>query len=505
MNFIDRALGFNYEHVVIEAATGTGKSLIGAAACLRGGHGYYLVTQKLLQDQLEHELAPDPSLGCHLIKSASSYDCATHVNCAFGSLRKCRCIKDGSCSYRMAKANFDGSRIGVTNYAYFITERLHSDKSNLREIMVLDECHTLEKQIIRTVDITVSSKQLEQWHMGDIVIPQTNSLTVFIEWLTKALLPALQEREEDWAMISEGHDHTALKEAIEAQQHTQKIRKALELYAKNPSEWVYWQQEQEDGTLEAVLRPLNAAPFAPLVFDSANFKVHMSAYPGSKAVYCRSLGLDPKKVGWLSIPSPFKKEHRPVLMTFVGQMRKTMIDKTLPRVVKFIEMILDQRASEKGLIHANSYKVADVVAEAIRKTRHASRLIYPKNGEEREEAFESHRKSSQPTIILSPSMTEGYDFAHDLARWQIIAKVPYLNLGDKQVKAKMDQDPMWYQLEAIKTIVQATGRICRAEDDYGDTYLLDADFLMLYEKYRDLFPLWWKEAIVWPGSAKALQ
>jgi Rad3-related DNA helicase len=267
------------------------------------------------------------------------------------------------------------------------------------------------------------------------------------------------------------------------------------MHHDDPTDWVYWQQEQEDGTCEAVLRPLDAAPFAPILFEMADTKVHMSAYPGSKAIYCRSLGLDPKHVAWCKIDSAFDPKNRPVLMTFIGQMRKSRVDQTLPKAIKFVELILDKHTGEKGLIHTNSYKIAKAMMDELSKTKHRARLIFPQNSDERETAFDLHKSSSRPTVILSPSMTEGFDFAGDLARWQVIMKVPYPNLGDKQVNAKRERDPEWYQLETVKTLVQATGRICRSEDDYGITYILDADFDMLWGRYKDFFPEWWTESV----------
>lgn len=495
MEFLDRAIQFNYEHVVIEAPTGTGKTLLGAATCLRHGQGYYLVTQKLLQDQLASELEPDPSLSCHLLKSASEYHCPTHNNCALGGLRRCQMTKSGNCAYQQAKGLFSTSKIGVTNYPFFMTERLQAGKLEARPSLVMDECHTLERQIIRLVDFTINSKQLEKW-MIDAIIPKTDSLDEFLKWVNEALMPEMAEKSSNLLSMSEGgQDEKLMKEAIEISQHVNKLKQAIKMHTEDPSGWVYWQQEQEDGTLEAVIRPLDAAPFAPILFEMGGLKVHMSAYPGSKLVYCRSLGLNPKAVGWCRIGSSFKKENRPVMMTFVGPMRKSEIDTTLPKAVKFVEMVLSKHENEKGLIHTNSYKIAKALVEHLRPTRHGPRLIFPENGDQREEAFNRHKSSSRPTVILSPSMTEGFDFAHDLARWQVIMKVPYPNLGDRQVNAKRLADPEWYQLETVKTIIQATGRICRAEDDFGVTYLLDADFRMLWDRHQDFFPEWWKESV----------
>ena len=498
MEFIDKAASYNYEHIVIEAPTGTGKTLLGAATCLWAGQGFYLVTQKLLQDQLEKELEPDPSLSCHLLKSATDYPCPKHKNCSVGSLKKCDRFKDQNCSYQQAKAQFLAAKIGVTNYPYFLTERLNVAKMPPRPVMVLDECHTVEKQILRLVDFSITSDQLEKWNL-ELEIPKTAKLGEFLSWVEASLMPKLGDLVENIVLISEDQDEKMLRQAVEVVQHANKIKTALALYKKNPENWVYWQQEQESGTFESIIRPLDAAPFAKLLFEAATLKLHMSAYPGSKDIYCRSLGLEPKKVAWLKVNSEFEPARRPVLMTYVGPMRKASLDATLPKAIKFVGMVLDKHPTEKGLIHTNSYKIAQALVHELKKTVHGPRLIFPEKGEDREEAFERHKNSTQPSVILSPSMTEGFDFAYDLARWQVIMKTPFPNLGDKQVDAKRQLDPAWYQLETVKTIVQATGRICRAKDDFGVTYFLDSDFELVWSKCQPLFPGWWKDAVQFMG------
>lgn len=94
-------------------------------------------------------------------------------------------------------------------------------------------------------------------------------------------------------------------------------------------------------------------------------------------------------------------------------------------------------------------------------------------------------------------MTEGYDFKDDQARWQIIAKIPYPYLGDRQVEAKKNMDPAWYDLQTIMSIVQASGRVCRSKEDHGVTYVLDSDFKSLWDKRKEMFPPWFRKAVVW--------
>jgi len=495
MRFMDEAIGRGYEHIVIEAPTGAGKSLLGATACLSHGSGYYLVTQKLLQDQLESELAADRTLGCFLLKSAVEYPCQRHKNCALGGIRKCERFKEGACSYSQARLDFMGSRIGVTNYPFFLTERLYVNKLGARPILVLDECHSVEKQIINAVEFAINSKQLKKWNV-DIEILRTTDLGQFLSWIKLQLMPRLVEVSENLLIMSDGQaDDKLTREAIAISQHVSKLKTAITLYEKDPTDWVYWQQEQEDGTFEALIRPLNAAPFAPLLFDSAKVKVHMSAFPGQKAVYCRSLGIDPAKVMWAKLTSSFAPDKRPIMLTYVGQMRKACQEQTLPKAIKFITMILDKHAGEKGLIHSNSYAIQKEIVTALGRTRHRARIIAPLSSEDRETAFELHKNSVDPTVIISPSMTEGFDFMGNLARWQVIVKVPFPNLGDRQVHAKMQRDPEWYQVETVKTIVQMSGRIVRSDDDWGVTYFLDADFEMIYGRYSGFFPNWWKQAV----------
>jgi Rad3-related DNA helicase len=77
--------------------------------------------------------------------------------------------------------------------------------------------------------------------------------------------------------------------------------------------------------------------------------------------------------------------------------------------------------------------------------------------------------------------------------------VPYPNLGDVQVSRRLysaSDGPLWYSVQAIRSIVQATGRGMRSSTDHCECYILDANFGRLFTEYNDLFPSWWREAIV---------
>ncbi len=100
-------------------------------------------------------------------------------------------------------------------------------------------------------------------------------------------------------------------------------------------------------------------------------------------------------------------------------------------------------------------------------------------------------------MIVAPSLDRGVDFKGDDCRVQIIAKVPYPYLGDKQIKARMNLEDgqQWYTVRTIRDLVQMTGRGVRSETDYCTTYILDRGFGRLFDMNKRLIPAWWREAV----------
>jgi len=95
-------------------------------------------------------------------------------------------------------------------------------------------------------------------------------------------------------------------------------------------------------------------------------------------------------------------------------------------------------------------------------------------------------------------MTEGLDLKDDLGRFNLIAKVPYPTLDPYNV-ARMERDPKWYQLQTALTLVQASGRCNRSEDDNALTVILDSDFGRFLSQNQDILPKWWMDSIEFKG------
>jgi len=164
-------------------------------------------------------------------------------------------------------------------------------------------------------------------------------------------------------------------------------------------------------------------------------------------------------------------------------MSKAHLDKTLPSLIEAIKAILSEHKNVKGIIHTHSYYTANRVKNSIRDKR---LLIH--NSNNRDVILEKHERSKEPTVLISPSMTEGVDLKGDISRFQIICKVPYPFLGDKLVKKRMNRWKWWYPLQTAKTVVQSVGRSVRSDTDYAVTYILDSNWSGFYYKNKNLFP-----------------
>ena len=116
----------------------------------------------------------------------------------------------------------------------------------------------------------------------------------------------------------------------------------------------------------------------------------------------------------------------------------------------------------------------------------------------RERVLQHFETSLSPLVLVSPSMSEGVDLPYDKCRFQVIYKVPFPYLGDRQVNMRRQRDQKWYAYKTVMTLMQAYGRGMRAQDDECYTYVLDENIKMLFKSplYRSLVPEFFKEAVI---------
>jgi Rad3-related DNA helicase len=233
------------------------------------------------------------------------------------------------------------------------------------------------------------------------------------------------------------------------------------------------------------------------VFQYAASVVIMSATILDFKTFRRNLGIPFEDSVCLRAASEFPIENRKIVFWPVGSMAFKDIQETLPKMCARIEKLLKDRwPMEKGIIHTHTYKIAQQIINHLTAAGLGHRIItHNSNPGDRDSAILRHLVSTEPSVLISPSMTEGLDLKGDHSRFQIICKVPYPYM-DPYTKVRMERDPDWYQLQTALVLMQASGRSIRSADDYATTVILDSGFAQFMARNEGILPKWWRAAVV---------
>lgn len=187
------------------------------------------------------------------------------------------------------------------------------------------------------------------------------------------------------------------------------------------------------------------------------------------------------------IPSTFDFSRSPIYFLNKYKMGFNERKTSLPHIRQIIYKICEQQfATMKGMIQTGSYQIArDIIDNAPLNLK--KRFLYYNGSVEKIDNISIH-KMSQNTILIGPTLNEGIDLPQDHCRFILILKVPYPQIKDKLVEAKMKLFPHWYNYITSNQIIQGIGRGNRSPDDWCITYILDACFMNLFLATKSQYP-----------------
>ncbi len=482
--------------VVLEAPTGAGKSALAVTLAREAASAYLVTAQKLLQDQY---LGDFPDLAS--MRGRSNYEClvadthAAEAPCTVGvTLPGCE-----ACPYFTAKDEAIAASRTVLNYPYALAEAQHAGMFEPRELLVLDEAHGIEAALMRFVQVELDDASFRRAGLS-ATVPQGDHAWTLIEWALD-LLPDLQEalaqvEGQAKAVRPTGREAIGLyRQRRWLEGRMAAIQWMIDSVENEEADWVVETDRRGDAGRMVRFRPVDVASFAePLLFHYGRRVLLMSATVLNVPTFLRTLGVRESQAEHVTVASTFPPERRPVRLHPVADLRRATLERDLPKLVEETARIMADHPEEKGVIHAHSYKIARAIADGL-PPHLQKRLRLHDAAAGRDDALRHHRTSVEPTVLLSPSMTEGVNLAGDDARFQVLCKVPWPYLGDAQVKARKEREPEWYAWQAAVRLVQAYGRSVRSEDDHAVTYLLDATFPAFIKRQAHLLPVWFHEAV----------
>jgi ATP-dependent DNA helicase DinG len=498
---IEWILKSDKKYVFLEAPTGAGKSIIGIVSAMCSGGANYSVHSKTLQHQITSDFPEARSLF-----GRSNYECIENpaVSCAeCFHTKEMPCKAKGTCLYEVKKKEILAARLRILNYDYLISECNYIGKFSGHDFNVIDEADNLENTLIEFVTLTFTKYSLSKLGLSDEIEELKKSSKDKIGLVTswKQFCHIAHERATEQINKLDTIISTYTFPPTEEQGRTlkEKVRlvhliEKINLFVDNVDDTWLYDDSQED---KYIFRPLwlNEELGHEFMWRHSNKWLLMSASFLPLHIECKRLGIPIDETDYKILPSTFPKERRPIHVESCANLTAKTMEAEVPKLISRIKQIVDDRPQEKGLIHAVSFKLARDIYEGVQSDR-----LVIHDSTNRQSVLEEFMESDEPKVLISPSLERGVSLSMDLCRFVIVAKAPFLYLGNKIVSARVYSSRIgneWYSATMLLTVLQMCGRGMRSKDDYCETFILDEQFQRVFQSKPSFLPEWWKEAVTW--------
>lgn len=374
-----------------------------------------------------------------------AYHCVDHNE-------PCGAPKCKGCPYLRAKANLNKAPIRLMNYHTYMAHR------NFTPVLIVDEAH-------KFVDTIAEMREVCLWQ-SEFKFPQgLKTVADVIEWGQGYLKKNPRSR-----------IRFLLKQIISIQRGSEVVYNRM----------VY--RGRANVALKVVPGLDSPVPDWMWPHDKVRKIVLMSATIGESDI--KDLGLSRRGVIRFDCDSPIPAVSRPIFYKPVTNMGHKYVEMALPLLAAEVNKLLEVQPG-KGLIHL-PYSLAAKFADLMDNPR----LLFH-SGDNKADALARFRDSppEDGRVLVASGMYEGVDLPYDAARWQVIGKVPYLSLADPAIAKRAELDPKWFTWQAVKRLIQASGRIVRAPDDYGETYIFDVNLGGLLDRAGSQVPDYYRDAL----------
>ena len=497
---------------IVEMPTGSGKSAVALTLAKHYGSAFWLTGSKMLQDQISGEFSENGTIEHSTtdLKGRNAYPCTIKLDkliytprqisnwnleshtCADGMCKKKgeSRIMTCNCPYFNQVDKAKNAKIVTMNFSSFLCQTIHTDRFEPRKILIIDEGHNAEQELLSFISLSLSSKEI------DIELPKYDNPTEYATWLEKndimaklEIKAAMYKTNEDIKMFDYINDIIG------------KLDVFLQEMATEDANWVVEYTNDKFGS-RILCKPIFISKFAnQYLFSMADRILIMSATILDGDVIRESLGISKAESTAKRIGSTFPKENHKIKVCSLYKATGGQAQQHIwgPDMTTAIDKIAAKHKNQRGIIHTHSYAIADMlVMECDEETKY--RFTYQKDFADRSAAIEAH-KAKPGSILISPSMSEGVDLKGENGEFCIIAKMPFANFyDDKQLAARKELNENYYNLKTAMKLVQSLGRCIRNETDTCTSYITDSTFGWWYQNNQKMIPQWVKDSLDLKGK-----
>jgi len=486
-------------HTAINAPTGAGKTVQYMGAALLGSYRTgFLTSSKGLQSQLLEDFK---ECGLVDIRGQQNYLCRALLpggiyyrqgirpgdRCDAGPCHAgARCpLRYGGCDYFDAVKAAQKAKLVVTNYTYWVQQHRYSEGLGKFDMLVLDEAHDAPDELAQALEVEISDYDLQT--ATGRSLPGSEDSERWKEWaidVLHGLESDILSLEADIKQIiaeDERIPHGAMREL-----HFKKsVASRLAVLATMEGPW----------TIERRATSVKAAPVWPgpyaekFLFLNIPKIVLMSATLGRKTL--ELLGIKPGNFEYHEYASSFPTSRRPVHHVSSVRAQHDWTDVEQRTWVRRIDQVIARRLDRKGIVHTTSYEKRNLI---LKHTEYAEIMLF-NDGTNTRQIVERFRKAKPPCVLVSPSLTTGWDLPYDDCEYAILAKIPFPDNRSPINKARDKADKDYGPYCAIQTIVQAAGRGMRSADDQCEILIVDDHWIWFWRRYQKFAPRWFIQAV----------
>jgi Rad3-related DNA helicase len=368
----------------------------------------------------------------------------------------------------------------VTNYSYWCAIHAYGEGLGQFGLLACDEAHDCGDAICNAVACEVTSREVYQILGGEYPTPE-ESQTAWQEWAThhlpeadarvRALGDAIRNGDASSARLSQLRQWKAL-------------HRKLQSLAGMLGPWI----------VEATRHGFRLDPLWPSQYAE---KV---LFLGIPRVVLYSATLRPKTAGLLGIPntqmtfweypSSFPPANSPIIHIPTVVMDRHADAGVMALWMSRIDQVIGGRGDRKGIVHTVSYARRDFV---LGHSRYADRML-AHDSDDTQQVVERFKREAPASgaVLVSPSLSTGYDFPGPSCEYQVIAKIPYPDDRSALMQARKRDDKEYILYLTGQSLVQVCGRACRSETDKAENLVVDDTVRRFLAQYGHELPEWWK-------------
>lgn len=496
-------------HEILNAPTGTGKSLLNAtiAKLRKARRTLVLVGTKGLQNQLLGDGLVD-----RIVYGHRNYSCvqklAGQLSDADADDPEFRCaVPRDRCRYNLDVDLANAAEVVCTNYAYWLSIGRYGQPGLLGEfdLLVCDEGHGAATWLTNAVTVYLSRARLgsllgmNHWP----TLPEYKSIGEWHNWTLEYKNKALDRL--DWLDEKDPRrrkvDRLVGDLRLLGRVSHPNVRELTEL--KEPWIVIPGETDASSGNKGVKFSPQWGSDFAERLLFRGIPKVVLASATITRQ-HAAYLGLsinDESVCRYTEVPSPFDPRRRPLIYIPTIRVDFRMTEggkwKLHQRVDQIIEAVIRKQAGNV-VIHTGSYERNRELLAALSGKWYAPAIIshrQPKAGdpgdfEQALDRFKVTGREGRFAIMVSPRMQEGVDLPGELARVQMILKVPFPYSLDPLTKARAE-DGAYRNMYVAEVMMQMAGRAVRGNKDFATTFILD-DHWWQHAAKNSPFPQWFR-------------